>query len=229
MGIFFSLIKTPINILYIRDILNANISILYRIHSVVAIISHTLIEMSLIFVGTYLLFKLFKRLPPLSVLVCIFTLDVLISVIDVIILSIYGFHINSFIISEILQPNFFSASGISLFSVIAYVSFVVLFGLMFYLILVHFLKRVNKPFVIAEKLIWKRFVIFLLLVVITEKVFLSINLIYSPAYTSQLKRNIPVFYLSYIVRMHEILTERFKLDIKDEKESYEFVLDSALE
>ncbi|GEM_PF-1135052 len=229
MVIIFSIVKTPVNILYIRDILNTNISIFYRIHSVVAIVSHTLIEISLIFVGILFVYKLFKKLPPLSVFVCVFTLDVLISVVDVIILSIYGFHINSYIISEILQPNFFSASGISIFSFIAYVSFLVLFGLLFYLTLVRILKRVNKPFVLAEKKIWKRIAIFVLLVLIIEKVFLSINLIYSPAYTSQLKRNIPVFYLSYIVRIHEILTEKLKLDIKDEKESYDFLLDSTLD
>jgi len=228
-NIVFFAIKVLINMFYIRDILSADISIFYRIHSAIAIVSHTMIEIALILVSLYLIFKLFRKMPPLYVFIFVFILDIFISIIDVIILSIYGFHINSFIISEFLQPNFFETSGVSFFSFAFFILSITVFGSILYISLVQLMRRVKKPFSSPAKIIWKRFVLIILSVVIVEKIILSINLIYSPAYTSQLRKNIPVFYLSYIIRVHEILTEDFKMSIPDEKENYEHILDSSLD
>ncbi|HEY1405466.1 MAG TPA: DUF3413 domain-containing protein, partial [Spirochaetota bacterium] len=111
---FFCILYFLFGFLYISDILSTDYRFIYKVHAVCALFSHALFFSASGAIATIPMSRRIKD-QSLAILFSLITVSALgVTFIDIAIFKIYSFHINSYIISEIRQPEFLKSSGIGL-------------------------------------------------------------------------------------------------------------------
>ena len=216
---FFCMIYFCINLLYISDIISADISTIYKIHSILAILSHSII---VCLIAGGLLYPFLKNRPGNTkgiILSLAMTFICFITIADIIVYKIYTFHINGFVLSEISQPDFIESAGLSKKSLYINILQIICFVLIVY-ILIRLLNsdrwsRLNKKLAAING---KKILLWIVLaVIISEKIIMLFTSYSRPPYVYKLGRSIPVVYVNPVVHLQSVLKIK---GIKDQKETF---------
>jgi membrane-anchored protein YejM (alkaline phosphatase superfamily) len=205
----------PLNLFFISDILKSKYKFIYKIHAFSAILIHCVLIAGIM----ALLFMLLRKRRPAvrAVIFSVCTVGIFaITLIDLTLFKIYSFHINGYIISEVMQPEFAESSGIGArFIIITAIKLVltaaaVAVAARLILALTNRPMRAKRGFFLTVKII--------VIAVIAEKIFMTAVAFNRPAYIFRLAESIPVVYVNpadYIyVGMKKIA------EVKDEKETF---------
>jgi membrane-anchored protein YejM (alkaline phosphatase superfamily) len=205
----------PLNLFFISDILKGKYKFIYKIHAFSAVLVHCVFVAGIM----ALFFMLLRKRHP-AVRAVIFSLCTVgifaITLIDLTLFKIYSFHINGYIVSEVMQPEFAESSGIGVrFIIITAIKLIltaaaVAVAARLILALTSRPMRAKRGFFLTVKII--------AIAVIAEKLFMTAVAYSRPAYIFRLAESIPVVYVNpadYIyVGMKKIA------GVKDEKETF---------
>jgi len=219
----FCCLYFAMNLLYIKDILVADILTIYKFHSCLAILSHSVI-VCLVIGGVLYLFLKNRSGSTKSIVISVFMVLLgTLTVADIIVYNIYTFHINGFILNEITQPEFFKSSGVTesslyltIFEVILFILFISLMIRMLFAIrwspLNRFMDQVNG----------KKILLWLVIgVIVTEKLIMLFTSYSRPPYVYKLSRSIPVVYVNPVVHLQSV----WKITgVEDKKEVFDSLI-----
>jgi uncharacterized protein len=215
-GLFCAL-YFPLHLLFINDILSGNYRLIYKVHSVFAMLSHCVFLSSLCAI-VFITF-LSRRKPTIRVLIfaMISILAFSVTMIDIAVFKINHFHINSFIISEITQPNFFKASGVGYAFVFKFIAQIL--SLIFIISAIGYLiQKIKKP-VLTLKQTRKRLIYVVLSFLIVEKLFIIAFAYNRPAYIFNLSEAVPVVYINPADYLYVAFNKIF--GVEDQKETFD--------
>lgn len=222
MWLFFGIINFYFNSFYIYDIITSAIKIQYKLHAILAIFSHTALQTVLIAAIIFLLFYKSAKKPVITIALSIVSIVIIIIVtnIDLIVFSLYKFHINYFVITEFIQPDYFKSAGISPSAIAIEILYYFIAAIILTLVaLFCFLIPLNKLYKIHLN---KIIIYFVILTVIIEKLFLTVNAVTRPQYIYDLPKRIPFIYINSPVHLYNQIFS--KLGFQDEREEFNELL-----
>jgi uncharacterized protein len=213
----FCVLYFPLHLLFISDILSGNYRFIYKVHSVFAMLSHCIFISSLCAIA----FITFLSKRKASIRVLIFAIVTIlaysVTMIDIAVFKINHFHINSFIISEITQPNFFKASGVGYAFVFKFIA-QILSLIMIIFVIGYLIQKIKKP-ILSLKQTRKRLIYILLSVLLVEKLFIVAVAYNRPAYIFNLSEAVPVVYINPADYLYVAFNKLF--GVEDKKESFD--------
>lgn len=224
-SIFLGMIMFLLNLLYVRDIISSQIIIRHKIHTVFAIFSHTVMLMILLSCLIYLISRKVPNIVRLILLVFTFAAFAAVTLGDTVVLRIFGFHINTFIVSQIMQPEFLKSAGIPVSTVLTCVAQIIAFFIILLLCGFIFFLKNTREITVNRRKFAKRILLIICSVIVAEKAFLMVNNIKRPPYKYQLSKNIPIFYCESPIPLYRL----FKGKIVDEKHQFKVILDGKMD
>lgn len=206
----------PLNLFFISDILKEKYKLFYKFHALYAITVHCIFIAGI----CALLFLLLRKKSPIvrSVIFSISTVAIFaLTLIDLTLYKIYHFHINGFIISEIMQPEFAKSSGIGISFIIITIAELVAISVITAFAARLLLSLINKPVSARSACGW--IIKILLIAVVSEKILFFAVAYNRPAYIFRLAESIPAVYINPADYIYVGIGKLFA--VKDNKETFE--------
>jgi hypothetical protein len=219
----FCCLYFAMNLLYIKDILAADILTIYKFHSCLAILSHSII-VCLLIGGVLYLFLKNRSGNTKSIVISVFMVLLgTLTVADIIVYNIYTFHINGFILNEITQPEFFKSSGVTESSLYLTIFEVILFMLFISLLIrMLFAEKWSTLNRFMDRINGKKIVLWIVVgIVVTEKLIMLFTSYSRPPYVYKLSRSIPVVYVNPVVHLQHVLKIK---GVEDKKEVFDSLI-----
>ncbi len=207
--------------------MDSNIKILYKIHSLIVMFSHSALLCFIIYSLIYILLKFIKK-PVIKIFILAFLtmLMFVLTYLDAIVYNIYNFHINSYILGEITQPDFEAGSGISNAEVIdtilefifLFLSTILITAIIFYVKLKQNFQNIFNKKINSGKLLFKKTLKIILIIIVIEKSIMFYTSYNRPNYFYRLSNAVPIVYFASGLYLH-IISKTF-IKFNDKKEAY---------
>jgi uncharacterized protein len=212
----FCIAYVPLNLFFISDILKGKYKFIYKIHAVSAITVHCMFIAG----AAALLFLLLRNKRPIvrSIVFAISAVTIYaITLIDLTLFKIYSFHINGYIISEIMQPEFVKSSGIDpVFIIITTVKLAVIIIITALIVRIIF-SLINKP--LSARYGYHLVIKLIIIAVVFEKLFMIAVAYNRPAYIFRLAESISVVYINPADYIYIGFKKLFS--VEDKKETFQ--------